>query len=829
MKTGTFICFALACAGVAFATTVEETRWIDAAADGTGRIWGISEATAPLFFHDGKVWQPAEESLRRKVANWLPQAIASQPRRPVYILWQDRTKKVYRLTEHLGSDYREVGEFAAQLEKPLLLPASSGEIWITHRGPEVYRATTGGGISQAYSFGPADLVGSFAFDPVRAVEDGRGNIWFWSDSRSRGGRCLNGFVVFDGHNFVHHPARTLLGASPAPVPNATTQWDMPMCHVLAREDANHLLAAFPSLGLYRLDISTLHSERISPPPQKDTLRGVADIVGEGAATYIYALPQSGIGHVVWRLVSHESSPKITNILDTAGSTSIAWLRIAEGTVIATVNGGLLFLSDDGRVEQGNWRQGFPLAIIHRLLRSPTGDILAVGPSGSMLVPGPPWPQAEENPRVEIFPTKDMPAVDSRAHIWALETATRQMEEWDGKCWRAHPFPTEHRGIVGLATDNREGVWINCLDRSFVWNSARQQWKEYRDVRSALEQELRADPALVVSSPKKSRWRLQAGDGKAFTRIDTYDEAEYFDGGKWQHWDRANIPQGDITLDGSGRPVVRQGSTGWRFDGQSWPIIKDSEGRTAILDEPDVVPQELAKFILDTERIVKDQHGTYWGTSGHRLCRLCQGLHAAVFSENERDPFIDGRTIRTAMIDCDGNAFLTTNSVEHCVLIKSAGRPPKTSVTAAVTGDLLRAEMHADGAGKHWFIWRLDREPWSQPSEQPVITRELLLNGEHVLEARAMDEHLEMDPKSAEARFVVAVDRSAQVSHAIAQLLSSDPLGREKAVRILVSHPTQALPALKQARVRASAAQLWWIDAAIQEIERNAAKANTGNR
>jgi len=77
----------------------------------------------------------------------------------------------------------------------------------------------------------------------------------------------------------------------------------------------------------------------------------------------------------------------------------------------------------------------------------------------------------------------------------------------------------------------------------------------------------------------------------------------------------------------------------------------------------------------------------------------------------------------------------------------------------------------------------------------------------------------MSRSTARKDFVVTVDREQQVMRAVKALHAADFAEREKAVHTLVRQPELALPALNQARAGASADSDWWIDAAIQEIER----------
>jgi hypothetical protein len=195
------------------------------------------------------------------------------------------------------------------------------------------------------------------------------------------------------------------------------------------------------------------------------------------------------------------------------------------------------------------------------------------------------------------------------------------------------------------------------------------------------------------------------------------------------------------------------------------------------------------------------------------------LRIPVFGAEEPNPFADGRSLRGAAVDRDGNIFLMTKRGEDCVLISSARPRPKTQMHGAIQGDSLRVRFQAERPGQDWFTWRLDDGNWSEPSSQSDVVLDFLPNGKHYFEARAIDEHLQIDPGSTRREFSVAVDRAKEVPREIAQLLGKNFSARNEAVVRLSKQPVLALPALEKARAGATDDQRWWIEAAIQEVER----------
>ena len=68
-----------------------------------------------------------------------------------------------------------------------------------------------------------------------------------------------------------------------------------------------------------------------------------------------------------------------------------------------------------------------------------------------------------------------------------------------------------------------------------------------------------------------------------------------------------------------------------------------------------------------------------------------------------------------------------------------------------------------------------------------------------------------------------MDVKKHVAALIVQLKDPDYSQRDAALAALVRQPAMALPLLQSAREKAGPDERWWIDAAIQQIEENAAK------
>jgi len=224
-----------------------------------------------------------------------------------------------------------------------------------------------------------------------------------------------------------------------------------------------------------------------------------------------------------------------------------------------------------------------------------------------------------------------------------------------------------------------------------------------------------------------------------------------------------------------------------------------------------------------DSIVRDNLGTYWLTWQRRLYRCVPGACVEVFSANERHPFTTNRRLQEVFVDRHGNAFLKTRSAFlNWYMIAPKSPLPDTFVVLERTGDdSVTVRLRSDCRSQARFRWKLDNGSWQWTTERTLTF--LSSTGTHTLAASALDEDLQLDQTPAVAKFEITIDPNRQMAALIAHLTDRDFAKREAAVTALARQPAIALPALRTARETADDDQLWWIDAAIQEIERRTTK------
>ncbi len=229
-----------------------------------------------------------------------------------------------------------------------------------------------------------------------------------------------------------------------------------------------------------------------------------------------------------------------------------------------------------------------------------------------------------------------------------------------------------------------------------------------------------------------------------------------------------------------------------------------------------------------DSIVVDNQGTTWMTWQGALYKCADGLCVSVFGPDEINPFRASRQLREVFVDSRGNTFvLSASAAMNRFMIKPKSSAPHTTIALKRRGeDSMTARFDPHSSGVVIFRWQLDDEPW-QISKTDSVALDHLGNGAHVLKVVGLDDQLNADQVPATATFEIKIDSGKQLALLIAQLKDPDFDKRKEAIQALARQPAQAEPALKAARETANEDEQWWIDAALQEMEREKAVAAPG--
>lgn len=435
-------------------------------------------------------------------------------------------------------------------------------------------------------------------------------------------------------------------------------------------------------------------------------------------------------------------------------------------------------------------------------------------------------------------------LDNNGHIWSILASNGNiLGEWNGERWLPHEIPADMRkdGISAVTIDSRNRIWLlpNSIDMPAAFCDSRDgKWQIFPKIETAFEA-VKNDPPQFEQDHPNFYSPAYSPDRRCIAFLSKQWDVVYFDGSAWHHWRRGpEFAPGSHGLDApffddDGRLSVTIAGDPWQLNDQGkWQQVK-VKPRSSIRAEqesrrkPGIATPD--GCVTDSPNsIALDNENTYWLTWQGKLYKSLPGICIRVFSEDEPDPFGDGRRIEKVWVDQHGNAFLKTGLYTCIMVTPKLPPPPKPPITMEKTAaDAVTVRFHGDSRSKMQFRWHLDDEPW-QLTKDKTLLLDSLPNGSHALSATTIDEELQKSVPAVK-EFVIRIDSAKQIGRLIKQLAGHDPVKRESTVRALVRQPATALPALKTAREKAGSDQRWWIDATIQEIERNEVKRTTNRR
>ena len=835
---------------------VDSTRLNALAQDSTGQVWGIGAfMSADLYRWEDSNWNAAPVS--GVTVNSRPFALANGPDGAVYCLWS-AGEGAHTVTWHQGSVSKTLAQFTGDVAfAPTIFVDSKRNVWITGRGIHIYRITPEGHAEPAYTIEydhryDANLPkgARLNFDPVYATADGQGRIWFWSGGLGGGGGVpsLDGILIFDGKNFDHHrdipgmPAKRFSAVEP--------------------DDSEHMLLAAAADHLYRIDTKTL-TAAVVPEPVSSAFRFVQKIFHADKATYVVSangstpVPErSGEGRigVLWRRQGGEWK-RVVNGIDMRPATIIdaprSFLATPAGLWLGAYGTGPWFIpAGSGEPVHIDWRYGYSLDESEGLMALPDGRLLLVAAtSGSMacgstaVMPADLLAAVETSDKVRTLNPLRAFVPDQLGHIWGFLSDDRPViSEWDGKTWTDHSLPEDFAPLSfwNFAVDSQDRIWLQytrCRGPVLILNPRRGNTETYPDLSAAFQAQLPNRASFHVQGYRFTVPTITL-DGQIGYR-DPCEQAHYFNGQAWKTWKPQEIA-GTVRSNFDGPAFFdRAGNFAVNLEGKTWEYTQVQGWRITSFERGyGTDPERLASHapppppgcaFSNPESVAQDRLGTYWLTSRGQLYRAIPGLCVPQFSSVQRQPFGDSRTIKTALIDPAGNAFLETYFLAHpdigeYVIVNARPPLPQTKMHASVEASgIVKLRFETQVRGKAWFTWRVDGGAWTPPTESAETTVNWLANGQHRIEAAALDDRLQIDPTPPAAEVTIHVDSRKQLATLIEQLKDPNYSVREAAVAGLVRQPSLALPLLQSARETAAPDQRWWIDAAIQQIKETLSK------
>jgi len=729
------------------------------------------------------------------------------------ILDDKQIKQSFPFSWHLGSyDFFSMAQ------------DSSGRIWLSGGTPEVVRFDPSAG-----TFHTFDLAPLCTGEPkekwcdVFLTEDLRGGLWLWTSYRGEKYVFLPGPVRIQGDTL------NLLADIPG-LTARTVDCFLPRDKDSLWMDARHD-------GLFVFNLETLSAEPV-PEPQAGAFRfSFHGIFPFGKGFLVLSGYKSGFS--LWQFAegkwTRRTTPDSVPLMMTDGRPP-AYLDAKSGALIATSDN-VLYVPHDGEgTKLLDWRSGWALTRPAQFL-SLGGDRFAALSSGGFTR----WAVADLNdllaPRPQSDATEFLPwcgwAVDSQDRIFTmLKPKSAVLDVWENGSWCEIPLPKDRRNDLPteIEIDSQSRIWVVCFLSKLpvgILSSDLKTWETEPDYLSALAKHCEDFGGFANV---QSRLRPIAGPHGQIAFRTTNWQIIHWNRTAWKTWDLFDIgsfAKSDRVstpfFDDGGRLCVNtlRSNKTWKLgDDQKWtgetkiPGIPDSEMGDAQAPEREELPKDFAPQDIRFPSVATDNLGIKWVAGNSNLYKYRKGRTVAIFDGKEVHPFLKNPAIRSVRVDRFGNTWFQTDLIKHIMLPARPKNLPSLSVETDGWG-MLKLGSAPEGT----IEWRLDRGDWRTlpPGEKSLG---FLPSGDHEVEFRILTDKLDLiGPIS--KKISVAVNPSEQIDHLIAVLRAGPDGMREMAVKGLAGQPSRATPALKSA---IASADLWWLQAALQECERQSLKS-----
>ena len=617
---------------------------------------------------------------------------------------------------------------------------------------------------------------------------------------------------------------------------------------VARFDNRHMIISDSENGVYKVDIESWKTQGL-PGPTPIELRNVHELFVDGGDLYAFDCLS---GNNLWRW-SHEQwseiVPDFDDYLAGIGYAPRIWLHTKDGMIIQAYGHEAWFLPHAGPARMLSWKCAFPIPQIEAIVQLKDGTFCILGNESLAVCRdvksqifyseiADPINNWSSHRIVEVEPDA---AWLSSKRIWMIpKRDSTVLKEWDGKTWLIHPIPSKGRGGVSLNEDDQGRIWIyNGDGTTDIFDPVKNQWQSFSHLDDCLaagkEHPVHFQHFWPAPCPRYSTDKQQ---------IAYYDynvsKLHYYNGSIWRifRWIDITGWPGDSGLnqpwfDAKDRLCVspRGGSTMWQCDENgdwsSVPYVAHPSDNYDPPEKPKLIATDLqnACATQNPNTVRTDNLGGFWFTKDANLYRCIGDQWVSIFAPTEVTPFNSNPSLLAVDVDSQGNVFInamTAQTQTHRYLILAKRPAPQTTIgLKQMDEDSLMATFNPHSDGIINFRWQLDDNAW-QLIKTNSLNLEHLPNGPHLLKVTAIDDQLNMDAMPAMARFEIKIDPNRQMAILVAQLFDPDFSRRELAVEALAQQSATALPALQKARETATDDQRWWIDAAIQECERQAA-------
>ncbi|PTX96844.1 hypothetical protein DB345_06585 [Spartobacteria bacterium LR76] len=817
------VLFLLGLYGAGAAVGPAPFRVLGMAPDNTGRLYVYGgPRCSQLAVLDGEQWTPLPPTGPGGAA--VVQGILGLKNGGVVVLWElKKGKWAAMILKDLAVEKVIPFDWPEESRTSIKVVEDSNEgIWLCRNSQWVVKVELESGRAISYDVKPFCETRNTGWYPFHFFEDSRGGRWIWGDN-GKDGRFVP--LKADGEMLV-----------------GISMIDEPKDDILdvVRKDDDFIWL----VGRNRLYVMNLDSYRVEEVhgPAGKSFGNLNSLVAYGSGWLLFDWPHTG--RRVWELnadrewVQREFPPGGWPY--EAHSDDRRYCQTPDGAFLLARDGAIFFPFGKTTAEVIDWRRGWAMGSAWEIVpiandrffifakddRSPE---FAVVNSRELL---------EEKPVADVMdvPARSAWTIDSQDRVFTFFEERDLLCVWTGAEWRKVPLPSELRypHDYEVLLDARERIWVipgyNDSEVVGILSPNLEDWDVLPDLKAAL---VKYREELGTAFRNSSFIKPVVG-GKGYVAYQTAGSwLKLWDGKKWRGWGAEQIagrtgrvalsqpfysPEGDLCV------MINHPKTTYRLvDAKSWQL----EPRALAGEEvwPDrsgsppgrKVPEGFEPHDIDDPYVSEDNLGRIWVAGTQQLYVFRNGKTVPVFRDGRVHPFLGRCHIREVRVDKAGNTWIQRD-YDRPVRVMIPNRNPTLDKVALKLDDWGGLKLETDSRNEIEF--RLDEGKWTS-LKSPERVMGHVFQGKHVVEVRFITPDLEVvGPTRLECDFPMPVEK--QFAHFAARFATGTDREREEAVTLLKQKPAEALAVLREWKPE-SETEKWWIQAAVQECEREAAK------
>ncbi|MDR1304945.1 MAG: hypothetical protein LBK76_06945 [Verrucomicrobiales bacterium] len=808
----------------------DDTQIYDCVQTADGDVWTVRNGSPmQIMARRGDRWEALT-----KLAGWSYRAmiaddagclwIVVKPSKGNYCLarWDTKTKTMLGQT-----DLPESVKDDCKLWKDL-----RGRIWLTGKGPDIYRFDEDGNCQLVLRLDDTRLVkpnySPLYWSAQKLLFDPDGAIWLCSVSKSVNMRHLKGLARLDGPEpvFIDDipglPKGVWFDAALVTVSGAKEFW------ISVRE------------GVFRVSADGARAEKLEFPDDLNKHPVWKIFVADGQVWLVNEQRQAPdterAGTGLWGMDADGHWQRRVARLDARQyDFTHPWLATREGLWLGSDGNGLWFVPKEpaAAARQFSWPQGFPCPTVSGVFGTAGGGILA-----AQRYYGSASFKADEaltmtagRVAAELVYQRDFAVTKTRdGEIFIYDRGARLLRRWTGGGWRDYSLPVlegrKDSNSYGLAlgSDSLNRVWLIPVkpeETAYVLDLDSGQWEPPMSYLEWLSASVKnADWHFLFQSSFAQQYSREAvadGHGRALLNLGK-DGLRYYADGQW----RVVKPEGSsvkaVALDDAD-----DGFLLWLHNGK---VLRMNSGGAVSATDKIFPPQQLTFGNWVAPKAGEEWRGSHgvrhaaddgWLFAKGNLWRVKGGRMAAWFADDEAQPFVRRSVSYMGVTEDRFGNYLFFNSGE----ITRVPRRAPSAVTLTVShSDEESASVTVSGVEGGWVRARFGGGEWGEWQRETRLDYSRLAPADYRVEVEAMNKYLEVSPPAV-VGFSIKYDVDKLTRAAAEKLFGENWDERNAAVKTLARFPEPARELLKKLaadRDRLSAADRWWLDAALQQVE-----------